>query len=81
MYTVVIVIVVKLASSISNTPVYISMLIISIVSFMALLYFSFFEKRRVVLDKWLAKSSLVFLGLSFLSLLSFGDYYWFSIEY
>lgn len=79
LYIAIIAIVAKLASNISNTPIYIAMLIISIIAFMALLYFSFFEKRKVVLDKWLAKSSIVFLGFSLLNIVALGDYYLFGI--
>ena len=80
LYTAILTILVKFASNISNTPVYMSMFIISTVAFIVLFYFSFFEKRREILDKWLAKSSMMFLGLSFLSILALGDYFWFGIE-
>ena len=71
--SVIIAVVLLLAANISNTATYVVFILASTFQLPVYLYFSFLEKSRVVLDKWLAKSAIVYYHLVFMSMLAYLD--------
>ena len=66
-------IVILLASDLSNTPRYISFLLATVISLLPYLYLAFIERDKEIINRWLLKSAVTFFQLLLMSGLSYVD--------
>jgi len=66
-------VIVLLASDLSSTPRYISFLLATAVSIVPYLYLAFIERDEEVINQWILKSASTFFQLLLMSGLAYGD--------
>jgi len=68
-----------LASDLSNTPRYVSFLLVTVASLLPYLYLAFIERDENTIDRWLLKSAVTFFQLLVMAGLAYGDLVLFEI--